>query len=185
MKKLILFITALIGLASCNSYQNPHVSYVTFTNSSSITRSSSSSSSSSIIDEVSSIKDFDPEPYKTDATRIMNDVAIAVWGDNIPEDAFTEPDEDGVISSNYAIEWESDGTDSALSNALIYFQRLENFPDYLFIKGYPHSDILDNKEVRVMFIGTSNWLHLLCLYDYFVGDKIYIEFEAGPYSAWK
>lgn len=185
MKKLILFITALLGLVGCNSYQNPHVNTVSVVENTSNFTSSITSSSESISSSVETSDE--PEilikEYKTDALRIMSDTTKAVWGEEIPENPYTEPDEDGVIYTNYVVDW-GEATNTNLGTSLLEFQRLKDFPEYLSILQPPITyQLEDNSEVVAMFMVTSNCLHVLCVYDYYENGRVNIKFEAGPYKA--
>ena len=178
MKRLILFIMALFSLAACNT--NPKVVTVQVdTTSSTPAVSYSSSESSSKYEATTSESEPLIKEYTTDALRIMEDTTKAIWKENIPENPYTEPDADGVRYSNYTVE----GTDPDLGVSLLEFQRIENFPNYLFILQPPTVCTLDNKDAMVMFMVTSNCLHVLCVYDYYEDDTVIVNFEAGPYKA--
>ena len=178
MKRLILFIMALFGLVACNT--NPKVVTVQVDNTSSTPAVSYTHSESFIEPETSTSEPEDLiKEYTTDALRIMEDTTKAIWKEDIPENPYTEPDVDGVMYSNYTVE----GVDPDLGVSLLEFQRIENFPNYLFILQPPTECTVDNEEAMVMFMVTSNCLHVLCVYDYYEGSTVTIKFEAGPYKA--
>ncbi len=178
MKRLVLFIMALFSLVACNT--NTKVATVQVDTTSSASVISYVSSESSIEPETSTSEPEDLiKEYTTDALRIMEDTTKAIWKENIPENPYTEPDADGVRYSNYTVE----GVDPDLRVSLLEFQRIENFPNYLFILQPLTACTVDNKEAMVMFMVTSNWLHVLCVYDYYEGSTVAIKFEAGPYKA--
>ena len=185
MKKFILFISLL--LTSCAHAPATHTNNYNY----SFTKQDYTSSDISSLDDFedlssSSAQVESKDPYNITTERIMLDVVTAVYNDAIPDNPYSMPDFDGVISSNYPVEWDTPtliDDNSLLGLSLIEFQRIENFPDYLFIHQPPMKYTIDNKEIMGMFMVTSNCLHMLCVYDYFIGDQIYIEFEAGPYAA--
>ena len=186
MKRFILFICLL--LTSCA--QTTSINYSGVNNYNSYNYIEQDSTDFEIINseepELSTIQEESKDPYNITTERIMLDVATAVYADALPDNPYSEPDFDGIISFNYAIEWATPtpvDDSSALGISLLEFQRVKNFPEYLFIHQPPMSYIVDGIEIMGMFMVTSNCLHMLCVYDYFVGDQIYIEFEAGPYAA--
>lgn len=181
MKKLVLFITLLLGLASCTSKVESSFSFYQSAVSS---ESSSIQLSTTQVSEESGLTVH--EPYKTDTDRIINDTAVAIWGEDIPEDAFKAPDADGVVELNHELTWQtaiSPTDENSLSFVLLEFISLEKFPEYLLIGQPPLPDTVDNLDVSVMFMVTSNWLHVMCIYDYYINGEFNIMFMAGPYKA--
>lgn len=134
---------------------------------------------------------FKYESDELSALKIMQDVGTAGWGYTEDGD-FTEPDDNGIVESNYTIGASSyspvDLADSeeCLSGVLSAFVSDSDFPDYLeVLQGptYTANAIQGSIGVSEIYLCDENMEFVLYMYDYYYNSKVSIVFMAGPADA--
>jgi len=125
------------------------------------------------------------------ALGIMTDVGTWAWG-GIEAGDFKDPDENGIIESNYTIGMEVESpedSETCLSGVLNSMVTDSEWPSYLSVVDGPTyianaiTSVTPNLGVSEIYLITTDQEFILYMYDYCYDGSVNVAFSAGPTSA--
>lgn len=116
-------------------------------------------------------------------TSVMQDLDKWAWPTEWEEGDINDPDEDGLVTCNYAITYSEnvEDTQECLEACLTSALSEEGFPSYLVVD----SEMGYGNNQAYIYYATEDLSVAVLFYDYYEDGQVWVCFEAAPYDYYK